>query len=116
MRALISLTDKTNVGKLAKSLQELGYEIISTGGTYKEIEKSGVNVIDISKVTNFPEILQGRVKTLSPYVHGGILYKRDNDEHKKTVEELNIQPIDIVVVNLYDFQNALKTGDHDNIV
>ena len=64
MRALISLTDKTNVGKLAKSLQELGYEIISTGGTYKEIEKSGVNVIDISKVTNFPEILQGRVKTL----------------------------------------------------
>lgn len=116
MRALISLTDKTNVGKLAKSLQELGYEIISTGGTYKEIEKSGVNVIDISKVTNFPEILQGRVKTLSPYVHGGILYKRDNEEHKKTVEELNIQPIDIVVVNLYDFQNALKTGDHDNIV
>ncbi|MDU5700271.1 MAG: bifunctional phosphoribosylaminoimidazolecarboxamide formyltransferase/IMP cyclohydrolase, partial [Finegoldia magna] len=65
MRALISLTDKTNVAKLAKSLQELGYEIISTGGTYKEIEKSGVNVIDISKVTNFPEILQGRVKTLS---------------------------------------------------
>jgi phosphoribosylaminoimidazolecarboxamide formyltransferase/IMP cyclohydrolase len=115
MRALISLTDKTNVEYLARELKRLGYEIVSTGGTYKAIEKAGVEVTEIDKITNFPEILDGRVKTLSPYVHGGILYKRDNEEHVKTVEEHNIGSIDIVAVNLYDFQNALKSHDHDTI-
>ncbi|MDY6064928.1 MAG: bifunctional phosphoribosylaminoimidazolecarboxamide formyltransferase/IMP cyclohydrolase [Finegoldia sp.] len=116
MRALISVTDKTGVAELAKNLQELGYEIISTGGTLKAISESGVEVKDISSVTNFPEILDGRVKTLSPYVHGAILYKRDNPDHEKTVKEHNIESIDIVVVNLYNFENALGSGDHDNII
>lgn len=115
MRALISLTDKTNVDYLAKELTRLGVEIISTGGTFKAIEDAGVEVIEIDKITNFPEILDGRVKTLSPYVHGGILYKRDDNSHVNTVEEHDIKSIDIVVVNLYDFQNALKSKDHDTI-
>lgn len=116
MRALISVTDKKNVDYLAKSLSDLGYEIVSTGGTLKKILDSGIKAIDIEEVTGFPEILDGRVKTLSPKVHGAILYKRDNEEHKKTILNQNIEPIDIVVVNLYDFQGALKTRDHDNII
>lgn len=115
MRALISLTDKTNVEYLAKELDRLGYEIISTGGTFKKIKEAKVPVKEIEEITNFPEILGGRVKTLSPYVHGGILYKRDNKDHVNTVKEHDIKPIDIVCVNLYDFQNALKSGDHDVI-
>ena len=116
MRALISLTDKTDVEKLAKSLQEIGYEIISTGGTYKKIKDCGIEVTEIEEVTNFPEILDGRVKTLSPYVHGGILYKRENEDHKKTVRENNIKPIDIVVVNLYNFEKALSGNDSEEII
>lgn len=115
MRALISLTDKTNVDYLAKELERLGFELISTGGTYKAIKEAGVEVKEIEELTKFPEILDGRVKTLSPYVHGGILYKRDNKDHVKTVEENDIKSIDLVVVNLYDFQNALKSKDHDLI-
>ena len=115
MRALISLTNKKNVDYLARELKRLGVELISTGGTYKAIRDAGVEVTEIEEVTKFPEILDGRVKTLSPYVHGGILYKRDNKDHVKTIEEHDIKPIDIVVVNLYDFQNALKSKDHDFI-
>ncbi|RVU53991.1 bifunctional phosphoribosylaminoimidazolecarboxamide formyltransferase/IMP cyclohydrolase [Anaerosphaera multitolerans] len=116
MRALISVTDKKNVDYLARSLKDLGYEIVSTGGTLKRILDAGVSAIDIEEVTGFPEILNGRVKTLSPKVHGAILYKRDDEEHRRTVEEQSIVPIDIVAVNLYDFQGALKTGVHENIV
>ena len=116
MRALISVTEKEGIEKLAKGLNELGIEIISTGGTYKKIADSGVPVIEIDQVTNFPEILEGRVKTLSPYVHGGILYKRDNINHVETVRDHGIESIDIVVVNLYAFQNALADGDPDNII
>lgn len=116
MRALISLTDKSGVENFAKELQDLGYEIISTGGTLRVLKEAGIDVNDISSVTNFPEILDGRVKTLSPYVHGGILYKRGNVDHEKTVKEHGIASIDLVAVNLYDFQNALKSGDHDNII
>lgn len=115
MRALISLTDKTNVDYLAKNLERLGCEIISTGGTYKAIKDAGVEVKEIEEITNFPEILDGRVKTLSPYVHGGILYKRDDENHVKTVEDHDIKAIDIVCVNLYDFQKALKSKDYDLI-
>ena len=104
MRALISVTDKTGIEELAKGLSDLGVEIVSTGGTYKKIKDSGVDAIEIDEITNFPEILEGRVKTLSPYVHGGILFKRDEDSHVATVKEHNIKPIDIVVVNLYEFQ------------
>lgn len=116
MRALISVTDKTGIEKLAKSLSDLGIEIVSTGGTYKKIHDAGINVIEIDQITNFPEILEGRVKTLSPYVHGGILYKRDSQSHIDTIKEHNIKPIDIVVVNLYEFQKALEQGDPDNII
>lgn len=116
MRALLSVTDKTNIEKLAKNLNDLGVELVSTGGTYKKIKEAGLDVIEIDKITNFPEILEGRVKTLSPYVHGGILYKRDNDSHLATVKELNIKPIDIVVVNLYEFQKALKKGNPEEII
>lgn len=116
MRALISVTDKKNIEGLAKGLSDFGVEIVSTGGTYKKIKECGIDAIEIEEITNFPEILDGRVKTLSPYVHGGILYKRDEESHKKTVEENNIKAIDIVVVNLYKFEEALKTNDVDNII
>lgn len=116
MRALLSVTDKTGIEKLAKELSKLGVSLISTGGTYKKIKGSGVDVSEIEDITNFPEILEGRVKTLSPYVHGGILYKRDDSEHCETVEELKIKPIDIVVVNLYEFQKALKKGNPEEII
>lgn len=116
MRALISVTDKTGIEELAKSLSELGVEIVSTGGTYEKIHDAGVEVIEIDQITNFPEILEGRVKTLSPYVHGGILFKRDDESHVETIEEHDIKPIDIVVVNLYEFQKALESGDPDDII
>ena len=85
-RALISVTDKTGVVEFGQKLNELGYEIISTGNTYKKLYENGVNVIQVEDVTNFPEILDGRVKTLNPYVHGGILYRRDIKTHVDTVE------------------------------
>jgi len=116
VRALISVTDKTGIEDLAKGLSDLGVEIVSTGGTYKKIKESGVDAIEIDEITNFPEILEGRVKTLSPYVHGGILYKRDEDSHVSTIKEHNIKPIDIVVVNLYEFQKALKKGNPEDII
>ncbi|NVF11381.1 bifunctional phosphoribosylaminoimidazolecarboxamide formyltransferase/IMP cyclohydrolase [Anaerococcus sp. AGMB00486] len=116
MRALISVTDKKNIGMLAKGLSDFGVEIVSTGGTYKKIRECGIDAIEIEKITNFPEILDGRVKTLSPYVHGGILYKRNDQNHKNTVKKNNIKDIDIVVVNLYKFEEALKTNDSDNII
>ena len=116
MRALISVTDKTGIEELAKGLKDLGIEIVSTGGTYKKIKDAGVDAIEIDQITNFPEILEGRVKTLSPYVHGGILYKRDEQSHIDTINDLDIKPIDIVVVNLYEFQKALEKGNPDDII
>ena len=116
MRALLSVTDKTGIVELAKNLRDLGVDLISTGGTYKKIKESGIEVNEIEKLTNFPEILEGRVKTLSPYVHGGILYKRDDESHVDTINELSIKPIDIVVVNLYEFQKALDRGNPEDIV
>ena len=116
MRALISVTDKSNIDFLGKNLEKLGIEIVSTGGTLRALQDSDVKTIDIEDVTNFPEILNGRVKTLSPMVHGGILYKRDNEEHIETIEKLGINPIDIVVVNLYDFEGALESEEDENII
>ena len=116
MRALISVTDKSNIDYFAKNLEELGYEIVSTGGTLKVLKESNVEAIDISEVTNFPEILDGRVKTLSPKIHGGILYKRGNKSHEETIKEQNIEAIDIVVVNLYDFEGALLSNDPEKII
>lgn len=115
-RALISVTDKTGVVDFARELNNLGYEVISTGNTYKTLKENGVNAITIDEVTKFPEMLDGRVKTLNPYIHGGILYKRDNESHVDTVNEYNIGSIDIVVVNLYDFEGTLKSGKSHDIV
>ncbi|WP_315168020.1 bifunctional phosphoribosylaminoimidazolecarboxamide formyltransferase/IMP cyclohydrolase [Metaclostridioides mangenotii] len=116
-RALISVTDKTGVVDFAKQLSSLGYQIVSTGNTFRVLKEQVENVIQIDDVTKFPEILDGRVKTLNPMIHGGILYKRDNKDHVDTIKEHNIEPIDIVVVNLYDFEGTLKAGkSHDEII
>lgn len=107
-RALISVSNKNNITDFAKGLSELGIEVISTGGTLKSLQESGVDAIAIDEVTGFPEIMDGRVKTLHPKVHGGLLGKRSNPDHMKQMEENDIQPIDIVVVNLYPFKETLQ--------
>jgi phosphoribosylaminoimidazolecarboxamide formyltransferase / IMP cyclohydrolase len=103
-RALISVSDKTGLVLFARRLSELGIEIISTGGTAALLKGEGIPHLDIEKFTGFPEILNGRVKTLHPKVHGGLLYLRDNPDHQRQAESNQIQPIDLVVVNLYPFE------------
>lgn len=111
MKALISVSDKTGIVEFAKRLEKQGIEIVSTGGTYKKLKEEGITVMEVSELTAFPECLDGRVKTLHPIVHAGILARRDKEEHKKQLEELNIDTIDFVVVNLYPFkQTILKEG------
>lgn len=110
-RALISVSDKSNITDFAKKLTELDYEIISTGGTLKTIKEAGINVTAVEQVTESPEILDGRVKTLHPVIHGGLLAKRDNPDHLKQLETFNIQPIDLVVVNLYPFKQTIDQED-----
>lgn len=105
-RALLSVSDKTGIVELAQGLVELGIEIISTGGTAKTLQEAGIPVTYVSDITGFPEILDGRVKTLHPKVHGGILALR-SPEHLKQLEELEIEPIDLVVVNLYPFRETI---------
>jgi len=107
-RALISVYDKTNILEFAQFLQNNCIEIISTGGTYNYLVKNGINVTEVSEVTGSEEILDGRVKTLHPVIHGGILAIRDNKEHMDTIERKNIKPIDMVVVNLYPFFEKVK--------
>ena len=115
--ALVSVTDKTGVVEFCTELNKLGYEVISTGNTFKMLKEKGVKAIQIDEVTKFPEILDGRVKTLNPYIHGGILYKRDDENHVATVKEHGINPIDLVVVNLYDFEGTLKAGkSHEEMI
>jgi phosphoribosylaminoimidazolecarboxamide formyltransferase / IMP cyclohydrolase len=110
-RAILSVTDKTGLQEFAGKLHQLGVELISTGGTAKLLRDAGVPVKDISELTGFPEMLDGRVKTLHPKVHGGILHIRDNPQHRKAVAEHGILPVDMVVVNLYAFEKtALKPG------
>ncbi len=106
-RALVSVSDKTGVVELGKRLSAAGVEIISTGGTMKALKDAGVPVTYVSDVTGFPEIMDGRVKTLNPYIHGGILAVRDNIRHKEEMKAHNIKPIDLVVVNLYPFQETI---------
>ncbi|MBE6008271.1 MAG: bifunctional phosphoribosylaminoimidazolecarboxamide formyltransferase/IMP cyclohydrolase [Lachnospiraceae bacterium] len=110
-RVLISVSDKTGIVDFSKKLVENGYEIVSTGGTATALKDAGLPVIGISEVTGFPECLDGRVKTLHPAIHAGLLAMRDNKEHMEQIEKLNIKPIDMVVVNLYPFkQTVLKEG------
>ena len=107
MRALVSVSDKTGLVPFVKGLQKLGWEIIATGGTQKLLEESGVKTIGISEVTGFPEICDGRVKTLHPKVHGGILARRDVPEHMATLAEQGISTIELVCVNLYPFRQTI---------
>lgn len=107
-RALISVSNKTNIVEFAKGLEKHGFEVISTGGTYTHLKNNGVSCISIEDVTHFPEILEGRVKTLHPKIHGGLLSKRGNELHDKHVAENNIEYIDLVCVNLYPFEATVK--------
>lgn len=106
-RALISLTDKSGIEGFARDLTNLGVELLSTGGTAKKIREAGITVKDVSEFTGFPEMLDGRVKTLHPKVHGGILNQRDNVEHQRQCVEHDLKPIDLIAVNLYDFDKTV---------
>ena len=107
-RALLSVSDKTGIVELGKFLSNKGVEIISTGGTMKALRDAGVPVTYVSDVTGFPEIMDGRVKTLNPKIHGAILAVRSNPEHMQALAEHNITPIDLVVVNLYPFRETIS--------
>ncbi|PCI86455.1 MAG: bifunctional phosphoribosylaminoimidazolecarboxamide formyltransferase/inosine monophosphate cyclohydrolase [Hyphomicrobiales bacterium] len=116
-RALISLSDKTGLIEFAQNLHDLGVELLSTGGTSKAIADAGIPVIDVADITKFPEMMDGRVKTLHPAVHGGLLALRDNDDHVKAQQEHNIPNIDLLVVNLYPFEETVtKGGDYEDCV
>src|SRR3974377_1025423 len=106
-RALLSVSDKAGLVPLAQTLAAAGVELISTGGTAKALREAGLKVTDLSAYTGFPEMLDGRVKTLHPKVHGGLLYLRGNESHETTVRAHGIQPIDLVIVNLYPFEQTV---------
>ena len=106
-RAILSVTDKTGLVEFATFLSQNGVELVSTGGTMKALQAAGLPVTAVSDVTGFPEILGGRVKTLHPKIHGGILANKDLPEHMATLEEKGIKPFDLVCVNLYDFAGAV---------
>ncbi|BFU78071.1 bifunctional phosphoribosylaminoimidazolecarboxamide formyltransferase/IMP cyclohydrolase [Arcobacter sp. 15-2] len=116
MRALISVSDKSGVENFAKELVELGYEIISTDGTYNKLKDAGIAVIEANEVTKFPECFEGRVKTLNPFIHGGILHRRDKQSHLDEAKELGVEGIDLVCVNLYPFKNAIETTDDYEVI
>src|SRR6266581_3518412 len=117
-RALLSVSDKTGLIDFARGLAGFGVELISTGGTRKTLAEAGLAVRDIADVTGFPEILDGRVKTLHPKIHGGLLAIRDNPQHMQTIAAQGIQPIDLVVCNLYPFKETVADpgATHENVV
>lgn len=117
-RVLVSVFNKEGIIDFVKELENLGWEIISTGGTSKTLESAGIDVLDVEVVTGFPEILDGRVKTLNPYIHGGLLYKRKDPAHVETIKDMEIYPIDMVVNNLYPFEETVnKVGvEQDEII
>ena len=110
-KALVSVSDKTGLVEFAKGLVDLGIEILSTGGTMSALEKAGIPVVGVSEVTKFPEMLDGRVKTLHPAIHGGLLAMRDKPEHMEAIKKHGIEPIDMVVVNLYPFEATVAKPD-----
>src|SRR5512136_2252525 len=117
-RALLSVSDKTGLVPLAQTLAAAGVELLSTGGTAKALREAGLQVTDLSAYTGFPEMLDGRVKTLHPKVHGGLLYRRGNAEHEAAIREHGIRPLDLVVVNLYPFAQTVARPNvslHDAI-
>jgi phosphoribosylaminoimidazolecarboxamide formyltransferase/IMP cyclohydrolase len=107
-RAIISLSDKSGIVQFAKDLQAFGVEILSTGGTAKTLRERGLRIMDVSEYTGFPEMLDGRVKTLHPKIHGALLGIRDNPDHAQKMKEHGIIPIDMVVVNLYPFEATVS--------
>ena len=109
-RALISVSDKSQLLEQVHILHDLGIDILSTGGTAKMIRESGIPVKDVSSVTEFPEIMDGRVKTLHPMIHGGLLGDRDLNSHKDAMKDHNIPAIDLLIVNLYPFEKAIASG------
>lgn len=109
-QALISVSDKSNLLEFAKFLVDQDYKILSTGGTYKHLQENGIEVTEVKDVTGFPEILDGRVKSLHPAIHGGIMARRSDENHMTTIAEHGINPIDIVIVNLYPFFEKMNTG------
>ena len=114
---MVSVSDKTGVVEFCQSLVKNGYEIISTGGTFKLLRESGVEAIEIDEITKFPECFEGRVKTLNPYVHGGILHRRDKQSHLDQARELGVEAIDLVCVNLYPFKATIeRTDDFEDII
>src|SRR5215468_5177997 len=117
-RALLSVSDKTGLVELARVLAQRGVELISTGGTRKALADAGLTVRDVAEVTGFPEVLDGRVKTLHPRVHGGILAVRDNPQHMATLQAQGIAPIDLVVCNLYPFEATVARpgSNHEDVV
>jgi phosphoribosylaminoimidazolecarboxamide formyltransferase/IMP cyclohydrolase len=106
-RAIISVSDKTGIAELGKALSDMGVEILSTGGTAKALREAGVQVKDVSEHTGFPEMMGGRIKTLHPKIHGGLLGRRDNRGDLDDMEKHGIEPIDMVVVNLYPFEATI---------
>lgn len=107
-RAILSVTDKSGLAEFGAFLSERGVELVSTGGTRKMLQESGLSVTSVSDVTDFPEILGGRVKTLHPHIHGGILADKDDEGHLETLREFNIEPFDLICVNLYNFAEAAR--------
>jgi phosphoribosylaminoimidazolecarboxamide formyltransferase/IMP cyclohydrolase len=110
-RALISVSDKSGVVELARVVADLNVEILSTGGTARSLRENGIEIVDVSDYTGFPEMLDGRVKTLHPKIHGGILGQRENPQHVRTMGKHGINPIDMVVVNLYPFEATVAKPD-----
>ena len=110
-RALVSLSDKTGVVQLGQTLHAMGVQILSTGGTARSLQEAGIPVIEVSHYTGFPEMMDGRIKTLHPKIHGALLGKRDNAEHMKQMKTHGIEPIDLVVVNLYPFEKTVAKPD-----
>src|SRR5690625_5066289 len=110
-RALISVSNKQHIIPFATELEALGYEIISTGGTFQLLQENGVNVKTVEAITGFPEILDGRIKTLHPYIHGGLLAKRSDKTHMDALESKGICPIELVVVNLYPFKETVTKSN-----
>ncbi|HEV3283888.1 MAG TPA: hypothetical protein VG010_06765, partial [Solirubrobacteraceae bacterium] len=112
-RALLSVSDKRGIVELARGLEQLGVEIVSTGGTSGELAGAGVSVRAIEDFTGFPEVMDGRVKTLHPRLYAGLLARRDDEEHLRAAAELEIEPVDLVCVNLYPFEQTVARGDAD---
>ena len=110
-RALVSVSDKTGAVQLGRTLHAMGVQILSTGGTARSLQEAGIPVIEVSRYTGFPEMMDGRIKTLHPKIHGALLGKRDNAEHMQQMKTHGIEPIDLVVVNLYPFEKTVAKPD-----